>query len=304
MTARPPTLAAASGTPPAAFPVDEALARRLVAAQAPDLADRPIAFAASGWDNVMFRLGDALALRLPRRPIGARLIAVEQRWLATLAPDLPLATPAPLRVGAPQGDYPWPWSVTPWIAGETADLAPPDAGQGETLAAFFNALHVPAPEDAPRNPGRGGPLARRVGAFDQRLAALAGRTAPLDPRLLDIWTDALAAPDDAAPSWIHGDPHPRNMLVRDGRLVAAIDWGDMARGDRASDLAAVWMLLPDRSARDDAVTACRGVSADTWRRARGWAVLYGVMLLDAGLADDPRMTAIARSTFARLLGGP
>ena len=172
------------------------------------------------------------------------------------------------------------------------------------LAAFFIALHVPAPDDAPRNPYRGVPLARRADTFDQRLAALAGRAAPIVPRVLAIWADALAAPDDAAPTWIHGDPHPRNMLVRDGRLVAAIDWGDMARGDRASDLAAVWMLLPDRSARDRALEACHGVSAHTWRRARGWAALYGVMLLDAGLADDPRMTAIARAIFARLIDGP
>ena len=297
----PPTT---SGTPPAEYPVDEALARRLLAAQFPDLADLPIAFAASGWDNAMFRLGDALALRLPRRPIGARLIAVEQRWLPILAPRLPLATPAPLRLGRPLDDYPWPWSVTPWIDGETSDLARPDAGQGETLAAFFNALHVPAPDDAPVNPYRGVPLAHRAETFDQRHAALAGRTAPLDPRVLAIWAEALSAPDDAAPTWIHGDPHPRNMLVRDGRLVAAIDWGDMARGDRASDLAAVWMLLPDRSARDRALAACDGVSPATWRRARGWAALYGVMLLDAGLADDPRMTAIARATFVRLMEGP
>ena len=82
MTAPPPP----SGTPPAEFPVDEALARRLVGAQFPDLADLPIAFAASGWDNVMFRLGDRLALRLPRRPIGARRMAIEQRSAVAAGP--------------------------------------------------------------------------------------------------------------------------------------------------------------------------------------------------------------------------
>ena len=52
------------------------------------------------------------------------------------------------------------------------------------------------------------------------------------------------------------------------------------------------------------MAACGEVSHATWRRARGWAVLYGVMLLDAGLADDWRMAVIARRTFANLLAGP
>ena len=41
------------------FHVDEALAARLVAAQHPDLAG-PVRLVANGWDNAVFRLGDAL----------------------------------------------------------------------------------------------------------------------------------------------------------------------------------------------------------------------------------------------------
>ena len=291
------------GTPAAEIEVDAELAGRLVAAQHPDLAHLPISLAATGWDNAVFRLGDDLALRLPRRAVGARLIGHEQRWLPLLRDRLPLAIPAPVREGMADEGYPWPWSVTPWIAGETADLSPPNDDQGEVLGGFFAALHKPAPAEAPVNPFRGVPLIQRAEVFDQRHASLVGRTDLMGDPLMEIWADALAAPDDAAPTWIHGDPHPRNVIVSGGRLVALIDWGDMARGDRASDLAAIWMLLPKAETRRRAMAACGPVSDSTWRRAKGWAVLYGVMLLDAGLADDPRMTAIAAATFQRLCDG-
>ncbi len=194
--------------------------------------------------------------------------------------------------------------MTPWFEGATADLAPPDDDQAEVLAGFFNALHVPAPANAPRNPYRGVPLADRGPLIEERLASLAGTGRPIAERILAMWADALDAPNDAAPTWIQGDPHPRNVLVRNGKLVAIIDWGDMAQGDRASDLSAIWMLLPSRASRERAIAALPSVSAATWRRARGWAAQYGALLLDAGLINDPPMVPVAERIFERLIAGP
>ena len=292
------------GTPAAEIEVDEHQARRLLAAQHPDLADLRIVSIASGWDNCMLRLGDDMAMRFPRRKPAAQLMQHEQRWLPLLKERLPLKIPAPIRVGISQFEYPWNWSVTPWIDGETADLAPPDSSQGDVLAAFFEALHKPAPSDAPYNPYRGVPLRERAETFADRIAELEGRSAVPDTRVHALWSDALAAENDAAPTWIHGDLHPRNVLVEKGRLTGIIDWGDMASGDRASDLAAVWMLLPQIESRKRAIAGCRSVSAATWRRAKGWALLYSVILLNAGLVDDPRMAAIAERTMSRLWEGP
>jgi aminoglycoside phosphotransferase (APT) family kinase protein len=98
--------------------------------------------------------------------------------------------------------------------------------------------------------------------------------------------------------------HPRNVLVSDGKIVAIIDWGDISAGDRASDLAAVWLLLPDRATRESAMATCAAVSPHTWDRARGWALLFAVILLDAGCSGDARMGTIARRTLERLLTGP
>lgn len=295
---------AAVGAPAADIVVDEALANRLLLAQHPDLAQLPIVRVAEGWDNAVFRLGRELALRLPRREIGARLILHEQRWLPLLAPRLPVETPAPVRLGKPGPGYPWPWSVVRWVDGETAERDPLRADQGGTVAQLFRAIHTTAPVGAPRNPWRGVALIQRAESFESRWRRLAARGEAPDARLDEIWRAALAAADDAAPGWIHGDPHPRNVITRNGRLAGLIDWGDMARGDRASDLACVWLLLDAAAARAEAVAALPEVSAATWSRARGWAILYVVMLLEAGLENDPAMAAMARSTQARLLAGP
>jgi aminoglycoside phosphotransferase (APT) family kinase protein len=291
------------GTPPAEIPIDADQVRRLLTAQHPDLAGLPLVQAASGWDNVMFRLGDALAVRLPRRLVGVRLLETEQTWLPRVAPGLPLAAPIPLRLGAPGKDFPWPWSIIPWLEGETADLALPDSAQGEVVGRFFRALHVPAPKDAPRSAHRGVPLGARQDSFAAQLQNLSGKTDLITPAVLELWRAGVAAPMDVGPTWLHGDPHPRNVLVRDGAITAFIDWGDMCQGDRASDLAAIWMLLPDRTARAAAMDLC-GASDATWARARGWAVWYGAILLSTGLANDPRMTPIAERIFARLDEGP
>ena len=289
------------GKPEAQIDVSAALVRELLRAQHPDIAHLPVTAAASGWDNAIFRLGDDLAVRLPRRAVAATLIENEQRWLPLLQARLPLPVPTPIRVGVPQRPYPWRWSVTPWIAGETADLSPPGRDQAQILAAFLDTLHTPPPADAPRNPSRGIPLAQRRATYTRCVASLAKRGRTTDERLLQLWADAVERPIDLPPTWIHGDLHAHNVVVSKGRITGVIDWGDMAQGDRATDLAAVWMLFPDRDSREATVAACRSVSPDTWQRARGWALLLAIVVLEAG---DPALAALAERTMQALLDGP
>jgi hypothetical protein len=56
-----------SGTPPSEIKVDQGLVHSLLKDQHADLAHLPIYFEQEGWDNVIFRLGKELAIRLPRR---------------------------------------------------------------------------------------------------------------------------------------------------------------------------------------------------------------------------------------------
>lgn len=289
------------GKPVAELDLPIELVSELIRAQHPDLAALPLTEVASGWDNAIFRLGDNMAVRLPRRSAAVELLEHEQQWLPLLQLQLPLPVPVPIRIGRPQNSYPWPWSITPWIDGETADKVSLDSDQGTTLATFLEALHTTPPAQAPRNPYRGVPLIQRSAKFSTCVSALARRGRPVDGPLLRIWDAAVETPIDATPTWIHGDLHSRNVLAARGRICGVIDWGDVAQGDRATDLAATWILLSQGDAREQVLKSCKSVSTDTWRRARGWALLLAVVVLDAA---DPELIAVAELTLQRLLDGP
>lgn len=288
------------GIPPADWHIDAPLVRALLDEQHPDLAHLPIEPFASGWDNKMFRLGDELIVRLPRRAAAVSLLAREQRWLPELAPRLPLPVPAPVRAGVPTVRFPAPWSVLPWLRGVAANEQPLRANQAVPLARFLKQLHVPAVPELPRNPFRGISLQEKAPVIEEWLERVARKTKLVTAAIRGIWREALEAPPDPHEMWIHADLHARNVLVDRGKLSAVIDWGDVCRGDRATDLAAFWMLLPNARARAVAMETYGDVPDGTWARARGWAVGFGAVLLDAGITDDPSYAAMGESVMRQL----
>src|SRR3546814_19163644 len=80
-------------SPAAEIDITEELVRGLLAEQHPDLAHLPLRRAGAGWDNAIFRVGDELCMRLPRRALSAPLVLPEQRWPPVPAPPLPLPGP-------------------------------------------------------------------------------------------------------------------------------------------------------------------------------------------------------------------
>lgn len=282
------------GTPSAEVKIDDLLVSHLLAEQHPDLQNLSIQFVDAGWDNAMFRLGDRLAVRLPRRAIAARLLENEQQWLPQLAKQLPLAVPVPLRIGVPNLLYPWHWSVIPWLPGQTADKIRLNAAHAQQIALFLKALHIKAPDNAPKNPFRAVPLSERNTMLNERMQRLAVQTTVITPALRALWQQAVDTPIDVEPTWIHGDLHPRNLLVDKSGFTGVIDWGDMTVGDRATDLAALWCLLPEQQLRQQAINVYGEVSEATLDRAQGWAIFFGVMLLDTGLVDHAQHAAIGQ----------
>ena len=299
--------AMANPMPAAEVEITTDLVRRLLRAQHPDLAGLPVEPLANGWDNTLFRLGDGLVVRLPRRTLGANILVNEQRWLPVLAPRLPLPVPVPVRVGGPAPDegYPWPWSVVEFLPGRAASSGAPfdPAVAAADLGGFFGALHAAAPSDAPANPFRGVPLASRAAGFAENLATLDGQVDRA--AVLAGWAAALAVPPwSGAPVWLHGDPHPANILIKDGRVSGVIDFGDITAGDPASDLSLAWMLLP--AASHDAFRAAYAaaghgvISAATWARGQGWALNLAIVFL-AWSADNPQLCQVGQRTLAAVL---
>ncbi|HYI19042.1 MAG TPA: aminoglycoside phosphotransferase family protein, partial [Solirubrobacteraceae bacterium] len=210
--------------------VDEHLARRLVDSQFPQWADLPVTpVEHGGVDNRTFRLGERMTVRLPSADWYALQVAKEQRWLPVLAPRLPLPIPTPVAKGAPGEGYPYAWSVYRWLDGEIASESRiADLTEfATTLAGFLVALGGVEAADGPA-PGRhnffrGGPLTTYADETIDAIEAL-GDAIPGDAARR-VWDDALAATWDSDPVWFHGDVAEGNLLLRDGRLAAVIDFG-------------------------------------------------------------------------------
>lgn len=284
--------------------VDADLVRRLVASQFPQWAGldvRPLA--ESGWNNHTLRLGDDLLVRLPRAEPYVPQVEAEQRWLPVLGARLPLAIPQPVARGEPDESYPWPWTVGRWIEGETALTAEvaDGAALGADLAAFLAALQALDASDGPppgqRNFHRGGSLA----AYDDQTRTAIGRLdGRFDPAtVMAVWETALAARFEGPPVWVHGDVAPGNLLLRDGRLSAVIDFGCMAVGDPACDLGIAWAFL-EREALQ-AFRAGLPLGAGTWARGRGWALWKALILFTGVSKGAARDVARAEATLAAVL---
>lgn len=275
------------------------LVRQLLDAQLPQFASDELEIAAEGWDNVMVRIGRAHVVRLPRRAVAVPLIEHEQRWLPDLAPLLPVAVPAPIALGTPSPDFPFPWHVSEWLAGVRSSVARGGVDRGRDLAHVFATLHVPAPADAPHNPVRAVPLAQRTDVIRQRLER--GGLA----HLISVWEAGLsAAPWKHAAFWVHGDPHPGNALIdpATGHLTALLDFGDLSAGDPACDLAAGWLHC-DQEGRAAFVATYDALSPivdhGQWQRAAAWALSMAssVVVEAPGDADNEGW---ARATLAAL----
>ena len=67
----------ANNMPEAEVDIDADLVRALLRDQQPALAELPCEEVGFGWDNVIFRLGDELCVRLPRREVVAKYIVTQ-----------------------------------------------------------------------------------------------------------------------------------------------------------------------------------------------------------------------------------
>jgi aminoglycoside phosphotransferase (APT) family kinase protein len=285
---------------------DATLVRRLLIAQFPQWAGLPIEpVRSAGTDNAIYRLGDDLAVRLPRIHWAVGQVEKEQRWLPRLAPHLRLAIPVPFAKGAPGEGYPWHWSVGPWLEGENATVDRiRDLREAATdLAAFIAALQRIDPTGGPR-PGpteRGVPLAVRDSDTRTAIAALCGEVDT--DGVTAAWDAALAAPVWQRPEvWIHGDLSSGNLLAVRGRVSAVIDFGALNVGDPSCDLSVAWTLFSGESR--EVFRAALSVDDATWARGRGWALSWALIALPYYLRTNPVIVASARHTIAEVLADP
>ncbi|WP_432098073.1 aminoglycoside phosphotransferase family protein [Streptomyces sp. WAC 04229] len=287
--------------------IGEALVRRLVDSQFPQWAGMELKLLdPAGSDHVIYRLGEELSVRLPRHSGAIGQARKELQWLPRLAPHLPLAIPVPVGVGEPDFGYPWPWAVSRWLDGEvaTVDALGDSPGAAVDLARFLVALQGVAPEGFPDGSARDALAGRPLSDRDRATRVAIGEVDGVfdATAMTELWNAALSAPGwDRSPVWFHGDFHTGNLLARDGRLSAVIDFGGLGVGDPACDLMIAFTLMSadSRAAFRDAL----GVDDATWMRGRGWALATGLNAYTYYAAVNPRVAAQTTRQITQALIG-
>ena len=280
------------------------LVSKLVGTQFPPWARLPVRpVDAGGVDNVTFRLGEEMSVRLPSAQDYVPGVGKEQRWLPVLAGRLPLAIPELVAVGEPGCGFPWPWSVYRWIEGvpvteqTVCDLPRLAADLAGFLAVLYQVDPAGGPRPGPHNFFRGGPLTVYDGEVQESLVILNGR---IDTSLAaEVWQAALHATWPGRSVWFHGDAQPGNLLARDGRLCAVIDFGTSGVGDPACDTTIAWTFLSGDSSRIFAERL--PVDEATWTRGRGWAIWKAMKVLIGALDDDPQDAAFTSRVIDKIL---
>lgn len=273
------------------------LVARLIREQFPewsDLAISPVKF--SGHDNRTFHLGDHMSVRLPSAASYVPQVEKERLWLPLLKQQLSLPISAPLAKGNPSDEYPWPWSVNTWLEGETLtrnninDINQFARDLGKFLVEFQSIDASQGPAAGEHNFYRGGSIA----VYDEEArTAIENTKDTFDEHLLkELWELALDSSWDKEPVWVHGDIAPGNLLVKDGKLCAVIDFGILGVGDPSCDAAMAWTFFDNDSRR--IFKEELSMDQDTWNRARGWALWKALITYD-GNRDSNK--AVAKQSF-------
>lgn len=276
--------------------VDEPLVRQLLA-QFPELDGVGLRLLAYGWDYTVWTVGERYAFRFPRRQVVVPGTEREIAVLPTLAPLLPIPVSAPLFVGRPTAEYPWPFFGSALLPGrESAGLD--DDARIEValqLAGFLRTLHaLDVDVELPLDVNARADMSKRVPIARETLGQLGWKQPPELGALLDR---AERLPPGEPTAIVHGDLHFRQVLVDGARVTGIIDWVDVCRSDPAIDLSMVWSFVPPE-ARPRFLDAYGPVTEEQLTRARVLAVSLCAAL--AANAHAEGLAAVEREAFAGL----
>jgi aminoglycoside phosphotransferase (APT) family kinase protein len=254
--------------------IDVDLVSKLINSQFPkwsNLEIKPVK--KGGNDNKTFHLGNSMSVRLPSDEVYVPQVEKEQKWLPILAERLSTPISEPLAKGEPSEDYPHPWSVNKWLDGETLTFENIDNSNqfandlGEFLVELQSIDASGGPLAGEHNFYRGGDIA----VYDDEFRDAINNVNTFNKHLLkEIWELALTSKWSGEPVWIHGDIAPGNILIKNGKLCAVIDFGILGVGDPSCDAAMAWTFFDDSSRKT--FKNALDFDAETWNRARGWAL--------------------------------
>ncbi len=253
------------------------LAYKLIAKQFPEFADLPIiSVEQQGHDNRTFRLGKDMLIRIPAGEAYALKVPKEQALLLKLAPLLTFSIPVPIKMGTPSNDFPYPFSIYKWLEGTSLNFLVLDNHCVEKLALdltkFLKELqsidNVDGPAPGQHNWWRGD----HPSVYDKDAREQIARLSNVidADKAIKLWEKACKTRWNKKPVWIHGDISMGNLLIKNDKLSAIIDFGGMGLGDPACDLVIAWTYFKGKS-REIFVKEM-ALDEETWLRAKAWAL--------------------------------
>ena len=283
--------------PTAEVDIDDAVVGRLLHEQCPDLAHLPLRRVGEGWDNVLYRLGDDLAVRLPRRALGAGLMANEVTWLPTSSRALPLPTSAPVRsrrsrAAATRGrgrSWPGTRATPPRPRPRSTSTTRPNGWARSSSPS----TDPPRPK-RPGSPFRGVTLAERA-PFLTRTSTSWGlpSTRPASAR---SGTTSPAPPPGRTPRCgCTATCTPSTSSSTTGCCRRSSTSATSARATRPAT--SRWPGCCSRPVLGTGSGLRSPSTIDTWRRAFGWAIALGAALA----TGDGRVRIIGHRTLAAVL---
>lgn len=280
------------------------IARELASTVPAELAcpDEPV-YLGEGFDMVVYRWG-AHTLRFPIRREAVELLENEYRWVpdaAEILKDAGFAIPTPRFRGTSSNTFGYPWLLVDYVEGDPLHTMP-NADRGRAardLATALALLHQPAPAEAPISPYRGVPLSARSTFFSRWIT-----DSPHEKILRGSFEAGIEAAEwEGDPVWCHGDPHPANIMVKDGKISGLIDFGNLSQGDPAVDYAGFYLgFTAEQRADARVILRAMGAADDNalWQRAKGWAAAMIGALLASG---NPALEGLGADSAALLADG-
>lgn len=159
-------------------------------------------------------------------------IAADEFKLLQILQSAGLATPAPYYLDQSGDIFPTPYIVIEYVEGQSEfALAPEHIPQLATQLARIHALDC-SQLDVSFLPNQAQRFARKISQRPTNLDE------SLDEgRIRDVLEAVWPLSQQNTAVLLHGDFWPGNILWKDGRIVAVIDWEDAALGDPLADVA-------------------------------------------------------------------
>jgi aminoglycoside phosphotransferase (APT) family kinase protein len=247
----------------------------------------------------VFKIDNNYLLRLPRTKNASEVMRYEQLVLKNFYITSSVKVPKIIFEGHSNKYYPFYYSIYQYIEGSdlfhTSDVDMNSVAND--LGEFINALHKTQCDDL-RLSNRGNGLQKQNDEFLKALDIFDEKYSKND--ILTLWNKLMQVPTwKSSPVTIHSDILPMNIIIKNSKLEAVIDFSYVGYGDPAVDLMPAWTIF-DKETRPIFLSKIN-YDKNTLFRAMGWALSFAIIAIPYYKHKNSAIYEIALNTLEEVL---